>query len=154
ILPEHRAAFLGANGLRMGEWLKSGHARVVKRGPHRTVYRVNLPKLNFYVKHYPLTDLRSWFRQLVRPAKARTEYEKVMAVAARGIPTYEPLGYAERANGFAPGDSIFFTRGLDATEPLNTFLEARLPQLPRERQNVIRVSLACQLGQLVARMHD
>src|SRR5436309_2799196 len=99
VSPEHRDALLGPDGLRLDEWLRDGRARVVKKGPHRTVYHVALPGLSFYVKHYPLYDLRAWLRQLVRPSKARMEYERALAVAARGVPTFEPLALGEQAGG-------------------------------------------------------
>src|SRR4051812_24101062 len=76
-----------ADGLRLQEWLETGQAHVVKQGQHRTVYRVQLPGLDFHLKHYPLADTRAYLRQLVRPSKARTEHERTLAVAQRGVPT-------------------------------------------------------------------
>src|SRR5581483_7545424 len=80
-----RPLLLGPEGLRLAEWLNSGLAVIVKHGPHRTVYRVDLPDLHFYVKHFRLHDLRAWLRELVRPSKARMEYERALGVAARSI---------------------------------------------------------------------
>ena len=76
----------GPNGLPVDEWLRTGQARIVKHGPHRTVYHVVSPGLSFYLKHYRLADLRAWLRGLVRPSKARMEYERARAVADRSIP--------------------------------------------------------------------
>ncbi len=75
VLPHCRDALLGPDGLLLDEWLRNGQARVVKHGPHRTVYHVTLPDLNFYLKHYRLADTRARLRQLVRPSKARMEFE-------------------------------------------------------------------------------
>src|SRR5947209_3291744 len=85
----------GEAGLRLEEWLHSGQARIVKQGQHRTVYQVTLPGLDFHLKHYPLADTRAWFRQLLRPSKARMEYQRTVAVARRGVPTLEPLAFGE-----------------------------------------------------------
>ncbi len=65
----------GPDGLRLDEWLAAGQAHVIKHGPHRTVYHVVLPGVDFYLKHNRLADRRAWLRQLVRPSKARSEYE-------------------------------------------------------------------------------
>lgn len=149
-----RDALLGPNGLRLDDWLRTGQAAIVKQGPHRTVFRVTLPEMSFYVKHYPVTDLRSWLRQLVRPAKARTEHDCALELTARGIPTYQPLAHAERRHGVWPGDSILLTHSLDATETLSAFIETTLPRLAPQRRQTIRQRLALALGAFVARMHD
>src|SRR5579884_2881760 len=79
-----------ADGLCLNDWLAAGQAQVVKHGPHRTVYHVVLPGLDFYLKHNRLADCRARLRELVRPSKARSEYEHARAVAARHVPTFEP----------------------------------------------------------------
>ena len=59
LLPNLHARLLNEQGLRLPEWLESGQARVVKQGPHRIVYRVELPGLCFYVKHNFIHDQRA-----------------------------------------------------------------------------------------------
>src|SRR5260370_15397820 len=95
IAPEYQDLLLGAEGLRLQECLETGQVVAVKQGPHRAVYRVDLPGLSFYLKHNRVTDLRTWVRQLVRPSKAAMEFERAQAVAGRGIPTVIPLGLGE-----------------------------------------------------------
>src|SRR5262245_54189945 len=92
ILPAYQDLLIGPKGLGLEEWLATGAAKTVKQGPHRTVYRVDLPQLSFYVKHNRLPNTRAWLRGLIRPSKARLEYDRALAVAARGVPTIEPLG--------------------------------------------------------------
>src|ERR1041385_569702 len=125
-----RAQLLNEQGLRLPEWLENGQARVVKQGPHRVVYRVELPGLCFYVKHNFVHDQRSWFRQLVRPSKARIEFERACAAAERGIPTIAPLAVAERETRVGSGESILITRSVDNCLPLHFFLAAVLPTFP------------------------
>src|SRR5438132_835578 len=60
IAAEHRHLFLGPQGLRLEEWLRTGQAQVVKNGPHRIVYRVALGDLCFYVKRNLVTDPWCW----------------------------------------------------------------------------------------------
>src|SRR5207253_520135 len=119
----------GPAGLRLDEWLSAGQARVVKHGPHRTVYRVELPEIVFYLKHYRLSDTRAFLRELVRPAKARMEYDRARAVAQGGVPTIVPLAVGAPRLSFPPGDSFLITRGLDGVEPLSAFLEQTLSEL-------------------------
>ncbi|MCI0455765.1 MAG: lipopolysaccharide kinase InaA family protein [Gemmataceae bacterium] len=154
VLPQYRAPLFDAHGLRLAEWLAEGRADVVKQGPHRTVYRVALDEVTFYLKHYPVWDLRGWLRQLVRPSKARTEYRRALSVAARGVPTFVPLALGEGPGRFGAGDSFLLTHSLEGAEPLNTFIETTLPRLGPRRQPHVRQALAVELGGLVARMHE
>jgi tRNA A-37 threonylcarbamoyl transferase component Bud32 len=154
VVPECRAQLLGPAGLRLDEWLGNGQAVVVKHGPHRTVYRVSLPGLRCYVKHYRLSDLRSRLRQLVRPSKARSECRRAVAVAGRDVPTVGPLAFGERTAGLRPGDSFLITRSLDDTEPLSVFMEKTFPGLDPALQGRLRQRLARELARLIARMHE
>src|SRR5258708_3715475 len=106
--PEYRDLLFDAEGLRLDEWLRSGEARIVKHGPHRTVYRIDLPDLSFYLKHYRLPNTRAWLRELVRPSKARMEYNRAEAVAARCVPTITPVALGE-TGGWGPGESGLIT---------------------------------------------
>jgi tRNA A-37 threonylcarbamoyl transferase component Bud32 len=127
---------------------------VIKHGPHRTVYHVALPGLDFYLKHYRLADLRTWLRQIIRPAKARMEFDRALAVAARQVPTITPLGLGEGCARPGPSESFLVTRGLDNVEPLNIFIEQKLPTFDRSRSFRIRQRLAKELGHLMGRMHN
>jgi hypothetical protein len=154
LLPDLHKQLLDERGLRLQEWLASGQARIVKHGPHRIVYRVELPELCFYVKHNFVHDSRAWFRQLVRPSKARIEFDRVMAAVERGIPTIYPLAIAEQETQVGSGESILITQSLDDCIPLHIFLAAVLPTFPEPRAARLRQHLAAELGKLVARIHD
>src|SRR5437763_4939066 len=149
---EHRTLLLGETGLRLHDWLRHGAATVIKHAPHRTVYEVRLPGLHFDVKHNRLLDARGWLRARVRPGKALAEYERTLALAARGVPTFVPLAAGEPVRG--PGDSFLLTLALENTQQLNTFLEQVLPGLPASRQTRLRQRIAVALGHLLADMHD
>jgi tRNA A-37 threonylcarbamoyl transferase component Bud32 len=144
---EEAAHLFGPDGLRLPEWLACGAARVVKQGPHRTVYHVVLPGLDFHVKHYPAAGRRAWLRGLVRPSKARAEYDLTLAVANRGVPTFEPLAVGEADHGQG---SFLLTRTLSGAVPLAEFLDAP----PPDWGAALRQALATALAGLLARMHD
>ncbi len=154
VVPECRDRLFNSRGLRLEEWLQAGQAQVVKHGPHRTVYRVALPGLNFFLKHNRTVDIGSWIRQLIRPSKARMEYERALAVAACGVPTVVPLGLGERREGLGQSDSYLITRSLDGAEPLNSFIDQMLPELDLPRLIRVRHSLARELGRFIAQIHD
>src|SRR5262249_44193424 len=67
LVADYADEIVGPTGLRLGEWQRSGAARLIKHGPHRSVWRVVLPSLDFYVKHFRLMDARTWLRQTIRP---------------------------------------------------------------------------------------
>jgi tRNA A-37 threonylcarbamoyl transferase component Bud32 len=154
LLPDLQAHLLNERGLRLPEWLQSGQARVVKEGPHRVVYRVELPGLCFYVKHNFIHDQRAWCRQLVRRSKARLEFERVLAATERGIPTIFPLALAEEETHVGSGQSILITQSLEDCIPLHFFLAAVLPTFAEPRASGLRQQLATELGKLVAKIHD
>jgi tRNA A-37 threonylcarbamoyl transferase component Bud32 len=152
--PACRDHLFGPQGLRLEEWLNSGHATVIKQGPHRVVYRVELPGLGCHVKHNRISDVRSWLRALVRPSKARTEHQRALLVAARGVPTIVPLALGEECPAFGPRDSFLVTRTLDGAMMFHTFVETQLPTLPADRQARLRRHLAVRLGEFIARVHE
>src|SRR4051812_24414335 len=154
LLPDLQANLLSEDGLRLSQWLDSGAARIVKQGPHRIVYRVELPGLCFYVKHNFIHDQRAWLRQLVRPSKARVEFDRVLAATERGIPTILPLALAEQETRVGSGESILITQSIDDCIPLHFFLAAVLPTFAVGRAAHLRQHLASELGKLVARIHE
>ncbi len=150
VATDWRDVLLNDDGLRLAEWRARGFLETLKQAPHRTIQRLRLPQGVIYVKHYPLHDFRARLRQLVRPSKARAEFDKALQVAARGVPTIEPLAFGETPQG----ESFLLTRGLAGVEPLNRFIEQSLPALPEQQQTRLRMSLAAELARLLARMHS
>jgi tRNA A-37 threonylcarbamoyl transferase component Bud32 len=154
VVPDCRERLFGPEGLLLDQWLRDGSARIVKHGPHRTVYRVTLPGLDFHLKHFRLHDTRAWLRELVRPSKARMEYTRARAVADRDVRTITPLALGEVCGGAGPSDSFLITRTLDDFESLNLFLERTLPTLPQAQQTHLRQRVAVVLGEFIARLHN
>ncbi len=154
IKPSLADLLLGPSGIRLPEWLRAGQARIVKQGPHRNVYFVELPEICFYLKHNRLPDWPSWLRQLVRPSKARMEFDRARAVAARGIATFEPLALGEERTFLGAGESFLVTRALEDAEPLHRFVAGALPALGPARCIRIRHQLTRELALLAARLHD
>jgi tRNA A-37 threonylcarbamoyl transferase component Bud32 len=155
VAPGLSDALLGPEGLRLDEWLRNGRATVIKEGPHRVVHRVELTDGQVvYVKHNLVPDFRTLLRQLVRPSKARLEFERAIALSARGVPTIVPLALGERQIFLGAGDSFLVTRALESTQTLNNFLVDTLAKLSTARQACVRQRLATALGRLAAQCHD
>ena len=93
----------------LGEWIRTGHAEVVKDGPHRTVYRIGLPGVTIYYKRCKLLGIRGYLRQCLRPPKAKMEYDRAMTPRQRGIATIEPLAWGVQAHRII-GESYLITR--------------------------------------------
>lgn len=137
-------------------WLcrvREGQARIVKKGPHRVVYRVEDDDLVYYVKHNLAPDWQTLVRHWLRPSKAFSEFRRLKEVAARGIGTVEPLAFAEPRRRFGNGESILVTRALENVEPLDVFLSDTYRRLPRGLQSRVRMNLAESLGSWVAHLH-
>jgi len=153
VTPDCRALLLADGGLRLAEWQRTGQAQIVKHGPHRTVWHVTLPGLDVYIKHCRVMNTRAWLRELVRPAKALLEYRRALAIAARGVPTVEPLAVGIPPPGSGPGESFLITRSLAGAAALSTFLESTLPRCAPAEQARLRQRIAAELGRFVARLH-
>jgi tRNA A-37 threonylcarbamoyl transferase component Bud32 len=151
---DYAERLLGPEGIRLDEWLRAGQAQVVKHGPHRTVYRVALAGLNVYLKHFKLNDVRARLRQMVRPPKARMEFDRALGIAARQVPTVVPVGVGVRRDGENAGESFLVTHTLDNVCGLDVFIESTLRTFAATRLTAVRFQLAGKLGELIGRLHD
>ena len=141
-LTDELAAAWPADADPIATWLAAGVAKIVKRGPQRTVYRVRLPGLDVYVKQHHLPDRTTWLRQCLRAPKAHREFERMRSLQRRGVPAPVPLGWGSRPGAFGVGESFLVTAALDDVVSLIEFRSDN-------HRNV-----AALLGRFVARMHD
>lgn len=133
--------------LRLEQWQAERRLQVIKAATHRRVYRVTLPTAVIFIKHYPIADWRSRFRQWGRTSKARREWLIAQVCAEHQLPTIEPLAFGETARR----DSFLVTREFPAST-LDEFLEAHREDL--DRSPTLRARLATQLAALLANLHD
>ena len=129
-------------------WLADGRARIVKKGPQRTVVRVDLRGLSFYLKQHHLPDWTTWLRQCVRAPKAKREFDRLVELARRGVPAPVPLGWGVRSAWGGVGESFVITRTIDDIVPLNRMIVENCFS-PAER-----IALAEALGRFLAKLHD
>jgi tRNA A-37 threonylcarbamoyl transferase component Bud32 len=147
------AELFGNDGPDLDRWIADGTAVIVKTGPHRTVYRVALPDATIYVKHCRIMGPRAWAREVLRPAKARLEFENAVTLAGRGIAAVQSLAWGETDSPW-PGESFLITRSLDSADPFTTFLEDQTSSIAADCRAAIGRRLATELGRFFAHLHD
>ena len=120
-------------------------AAQVKENLQRTVLRVELPGGAVFVKRSRANTPRAWARELLRPPKARLEFENAVRLRSLGLPCAEPLAWGETDSAW-PGASVTVSREWPG-EPLDAALTDRRLSLPARR------AVAGELGRLFAALH-
>jgi tRNA A-37 threonylcarbamoyl transferase component Bud32 len=146
------AELFGPQGPQPERWAADGTAVVVKANPGRTVYRVELPGGTVFLKHCRVNGPRALGREIIRPPKARMEFENALTLRDRGVPAVEPLAWGA-PDSVWPGESFLITRGLAAV-PFLDYLEHVLAAMPPGEQRAARRHLASELAWFLARLHD
>ncbi|WP_165065385.1 lipopolysaccharide kinase InaA family protein [Paludisphaera rhizosphaerae] len=149
-----RDSLLDADGLRLEQWRSEGRLEIVKEGPHRVVYRVQLPDTAVYIKHYLVPDRRAKYRQWFRRGKGRNEGKRSSQLASIGVPTISPIALGERRRRGFLFDNFLITREIQDAPPLDDFVEQELPNLPEPRRSRLRHRLAKAMGILTAKLHN
>ena len=147
---------LGPDGLRLDGMAGGGTGRVVKHGPHRTVYRVVLPGLDFYLKHNRLHDTpRLAARNWCGPSKARMRIRRTPWPWPPRRADIEPLALGDAARADGRRESFLITRDACRTPSRSThFLETTLPHPARRRQAAAAAAPGRALGDSWRGMHE
>jgi serine/threonine protein kinase len=145
---------LGDEGLRIGEWRDEGRLTTIKSGPHRVVYRADLPQGTIYIKHFLVPDWRATLRQWVRRGKGRNEGKRSLHLASIGVPTITPIALGERRKRKFLFENYLVTLAISAAIPLDELVESHLPEMPEPGRAQIRQRLALAMAVMTARLHD
>ena len=122
VLADWQELLLGPQGFRLREWLARGEAKIVKHGPHRTVYRVDLAERAFFVKHYRCPALLDSGRHLVRASASEREYQRAVEVSRRRVPTVTPVAVGERRRHGVIGENFLVTEAIPASCSLEDYV--------------------------------
>ncbi len=144
-----RPLLFDAAGLRLASWEARGLATLVKHGAGRTIHRVRLPGLEFFVKRFRPASLSSLLHNLFRSGRARKEFESAQWLRRRGVPTFRPLALGERRRGGLLVESWLVTEAVPDSVTLFDAIERGLPGGASSR-----LELARTLGALAARLHE
>lgn len=136
----------------LARWRSAGRLTEVKVGPKRSVHRLQLDGESWYLKHDHSGGWWKSIRHACGYSAARREWNGICESARRGVPTVEPILFAESSAW--RGESVLVTRGLDDHLPLERFLAEEWPALPLDEQDDFRRGLALALGDLAACMHS
>jgi tRNA A-37 threonylcarbamoyl transferase component Bud32 len=149
-----RDILLSTHGLRLDEWRENGSLSIIKSGPHRVVYRVDLPQGSIYVKHFLVPDWRATLRQWVRRGKGRNEGKRSQQLTSIGVPTITPIALGERRKRKFLFENYLVTLAISSAIPLDEFVERDLPEMSEPRRSQIRQRLAHAMAVLTSRLHD
>ncbi len=154
VRPEWRDALIGPDGLKLDQWLAEGRLATIKTGPHRVVYRADLPEGTVFVKHFLVPGWKEKLRQWFRRGKGRNEGRRALRLAGIGIPTITPIALGEQRKRKFLLENYLITPAIEATVPLNEFVETVLPRFEPVRQATIRQALAVALAEITATLHE
>lgn len=141
-----------SSGLKLTEWKRHGQTTIIKNGPHRTVYHLELPSGGYFLKHFKADDWKTKLRQLVTPCRAELEYHAVQRVAELGIPTFETIAIGQRQSiaNLAVTDNFLISREITNVVSVQDYVNKAGQEMPA----VIRHQLARQLGSIVGKLHN
>jgi hypothetical protein len=123
----------------------------VKSGPHRSVYRVELPSGVIFLKHFKTSHAWEILRNTLRGTPAAREAHAVQAVAAANIETMTCVAVGCQSRGPLARDSFLASSAIEKAIPLDSV--ARDPQYASLRTPAFRRELARALGRLCGRLH-
>lgn len=141
-------------GLRLQQWIRQGQATLVKSGAGRTIYRVRLPELDLYVKHFRVTTPINFLHQLIRQGRAEKEFHLARLLADCGVSTITPLALGERWRHGVLFESYLLSEAIPEGITLYELIErcvrtGRMELTPRQH-----VHFAHELASLAATIHN
>jgi len=120
---------------------------VIKENLQRTISRVSLPGGDVFIKLCRVNTPRTWFRELLRPAKAQLEFENAVHLQRLGIRSISALAWGQPL-GWMPRESYLITAASLAKFTLAEFLES-LTASTSERIRFARI-----FAEFLAQLHD
>jgi serine/threonine protein kinase len=139
---------------RLDEWRRDGRATLIKSGAGRVIYRVRLPGLDLFVKHFRSNTLTGILHQNLRQGRAEKEFYYAHLLREYGIPTIKPVALGERRRHGLLLESYLVTEavpgGITLYELIERFLLAEGATVPPK----LRFHFAEELARLAAAIHE
>ncbi len=130
---------------------------VIKSGPHRSVYRVELPSGPVFLKHFKIPDWRALVRNILSNTPGKREASAAARVAGAGIETTVAAAVGSMRGSYLVRDSFLVTREIANVRPLDQLLREILAVADKQSSPQItsrlRRELARALGRLAGRLH-
>ncbi len=139
-------------GLKMTQWNRNGQIKIIKNGPHRTVYHLKLLSGGYFLKHFKADDRKTKLRQLVTPCRAELEYRAVQRVAELGIPTFETVAIGKQYHftNWGVTDNYLVSKEITNVISVQDYVNNTGHAIPA----IIRHQLAKKLGDIVGTLHN
>jgi serine/threonine protein kinase len=144
---------IGPAGLRLDEWLRDGQAQLVKDGPRRAVYRVDLADRRFFVKRYRLRGFWRAVMEVFRASASSREYRRALESRRRSLPTVSPLAVGQEYRRGLPRDNYLITEAIWPACSFEEYARNILPRAEPSRRARLRQELARGLARLAAKAH-
>ena len=141
-------------GLKLKQWLKSGQATLIKSGPGRLIYRVNLPGAAFYIKHFRSVKMFHFLHRIIKKDRARKEYESAKYLSKIGIATINPMAIGERRKYGVLVESFLISEAIPNGMTMHEFIERHIlgGHVPLTAR--FRFQLTFELAKLAAKIHE
>ena len=146
--------FFSDEGLRLPEWIADGQAQLIKSRPGRTLYRIDVPELSFYVKHFRVRGPIELVGNVLGQNKARREWSAARRLQSRSIPTCTPLALGESRRWGAVTDAFIIMQTVEDSVPFTVYLKEVLCEFDAASRSRIRRKLVIQLADLMAAVHE
>ena len=150
---------LDAGALDVWKLAEHPSVRLVKKGQHRVVFRVSLPRdghepLELFVKIFLLPHLRDLLRYMVRQGRGMKEWKTAQVLERIGIPTVRCVAVGSRRVAGVLREDCIITEAVPDVVPLDRFVSEELGRMtPAEQGRLIR-GAAPVLAEFVRRLHD
>lgn len=148
-----RARIIEASDEQWEAWRREGVMEIVKTGPHRTVYRLNLPEGEFYVKRFRIADWKARLRNLFRKSPADCEFHAAQKIAGLRLPTFDAVAVGRRKRLGLATDTYLVSEAIPEAIPLDSYINGPYTHLTPRRQASLRQRISRELGRIVARLH-
>jgi tRNA A-37 threonylcarbamoyl transferase component Bud32 len=132
---------------------------IVKRNRVRTVLRLRLEggpvaMEEIYLKRYHPTGIRAKLKSMVRPPRARREWEMARTIEENGIPTAHPIAWAVKRRRGVVTDAVYVCRGLPDALDYVPWILKHAPKPEDTADHLLRRRHLERLARLARRQHD
>ncbi len=130
------------------QWLcDPSRAVQIKGNKQRQVFRITQDGQTYYLKRNQANAPRAWLRGLLRPPKAKLEFDNALRLNNLGFECFQPIGWA-KVQSLWPGESLLLSQEV----PHAVSLDLILQQV--QHNSFQRRSLATALGKWFGSQHE
>ncbi|HEY1066201.1 MAG TPA: lipopolysaccharide kinase InaA family protein, partial [Pirellulales bacterium] len=142
------------SSLPIAEWIAAPTTKVVKHGPHRTVYRIVIDGATVYLKHDRVLRWTDVVRRIFKASPSRREWFNSLTLARRGVSTIHPIAFGETIRSGVVRDSYFLSLEIPHSEQLDVYLIRSLERRGATEDAARRRELIVALAELCVRCHE